>query len=673
MAKLQGGDEEQALLSAAGQRERPDWKQQQPSLPRFRRWFLCGRCCGCCPWYFLIIPVLGVLGYLFGLAGVAVLAVLAIVLSILLCCPFCTFLAYESVWDLWPWYWKCDAYTKLLYLTYQMGLVSWKTPTVDSLGMPADKIRPKAKLDKYDLFFALHSRVPRGYEDEYLPDSKNSLFHAIERNFAKLPMTDNFETFRDDEDPVDYVMGQVSNIFPVIYQDWQDKRSDEALTRFCLYGLGAHRIETATEGGSRYFVVRTNVLSGLPVREGFARYGGDAYFDQNWRVKKIVDAGLGPATDDGTEDLTTRRPGEPGWDEAKFRFRSSVLTLVTLVDHLYLTHLQSANVVVTAIREQLSSDHPVRRLLTPFTYSAIRVNDNAAHNLVEPRSLGPRVFAFTDRGFQMAFEAAPSLLMGGHEVGAADGGPLLNRERYTTYLKTKRGIDTEFNRQCAKYWAVVREFIEDYMACYYPTHADAVQDEELMAMVRQVGFQYSFAEPVKKLIRDAAAVVTGTEQSYNTVVDVICDFIFNVTAMHEQAGAIDPYAQDASFCSGKWVPGKLVGTYQTASAQGLLMSFASLPMPKLLGADWSHLFPDPSASPKEEPEPQAPQCFGSITQRSPVMPKKPVKALAEFQAALRQLSEEAEAYNKAAKSRSFPECFPLYVLDPRHMETSAAV
>ena len=33
----------------------------------------------------------------------------------------------------------------------------------------------------------------------------------------------------------------------------------------------------------------------------------------------------------------------------------------------YGVHLQTANLFVTALREQLSADHPIRRFLTPFT------------------------------------------------------------------------------------------------------------------------------------------------------------------------------------------------------------------------------------------------------------------------------------------------------------------
>merc|ERR1712176_254062 len=83
------------------------------------------------------------------------------------------------------------------------------------------------------------------------------------------------------------------------------------------------------------------------------------------------------------------------------------------------------------------------------------------------------------------------------------------------------------------------------------------------------------------------------ETLYNRIVDVIANYMFLVTAGHEQVGTVQAYVQDVSFCAFKWIPGQLIGTKQTATAQALLMSFTATPMPKLLGSDWTHLFPAP--------------------------------------------------------------------------------
>ena len=37
-------------------------------------------------------------------------------------------------------------------------------------------------------------------------------------------------------------------------QEWPDKLSDKALARFCLYGIGAHRVDIEVQNGQKLFV-----------------------------------------------------------------------------------------------------------------------------------------------------------------------------------------------------------------------------------------------------------------------------------------------------------------------------------------------------------------------------------------------------------------------------------
>ena len=101
---------------------------------------------------------------------------------------------------------------------------------------------------------------------------------------------------------------------------------------------------------------------------------------------------------------------------------------------------------VTAARECLDAAHPLRRFLVPFSFQTITVNDNARCNLINPRSMGPRNFAFTDEGTRLAWSAAPALIVGGVEF-AGTVPPMqlltmvLDREAYIDYLKST-GVDT---------------------------------------------------------------------------------------------------------------------------------------------------------------------------------------------------------------------------------------
>ena len=327
--------------------------------------------------------------------------------------------------------------------------------------MPLDLMRPKGPLKKVYLDYTLNLQVPLGDTDQFLRPYIRPMWsqNFIEHNLSWWPAFDRMSEFAPEENCVEYVMKQLQAVYPPVYQDWADKHSDRALARFCLYGLAAHRIETEVVDGRKLYVVRTNMLSGLPVREGFERYGGDAYFDESWKPVMIVDYGMGPMREDDDASKVVTKPGEQNWARAKFRFRSSLFVLVTLVDHLYHVHLQTTNLFVTALREQLSPEHPIRRFLTPFTYQTISINDNAKFNLVAPRSMGPRCFALTDRGLELAFTGAPDLVVPPTK-------DIFDLRAYILKLK-ESGVDTVYWQQALELYDIMERFVVGYLWCYY--------------------------------------------------------------------------------------------------------------------------------------------------------------------------------------------------------------
>lgn len=655
------GEEIRQLLSPGSPGTQADeelggtsWPIIQPDEPRKARYFCCGKTFGCCPMYILVMLPIALLLYVVGLAGLVLAVALILLVYVCCACPLCSVYWYTWSWR-WSGGWITDLYVKMTYLAYQGVLLSRSTPTASPEFMPVSSIRPKEQLEKYPIDYALNIEVPTGLAEEFTDDpiAADRLTQTIEEQLAKLPMIERFEEFVEGEDPVAFVMEQLGSVFPSVYQVWDDKKSDRALARLCLFGLGAHRVETEVVDGNKFYVVRANMLSALPMREGFERYGGDAYFDDAWNPVKIVDKGLGPFTNDGSESSLSFRPGDAGWARAKFRFRSSLSVLVTLVDHLYGVHLQTANLFTTALREQLSADHPMRRFMTPFTFQTISVNDNARNNLVQEGSMGPRCFGFSDHGLRLAFASAPSLLKSGLEVSAEDGGPIVDRVAYIDYLKEKQGIDTEYYRQSRELCLIYQQFVEDYVGYYYGSHAAVVNDPELQACMRQFGHQME-SITVNQLRGSSQVQPDNIEVMYKKIIDAFANFMFVVTAGHEQVGAVEVYVQDVSFCAFKWVPGASIGTKQTATTQALLMAFTSTPMPKLMGGDWTFLFP----------KLQGPVPAGS---------KTPEQSFKNFQDSLQAMSKRCDAYNDAAGSRPFPECFPMYVLNPKLLESSLSV
>merc|ERR1719343_903693 len=103
------------------------------------------------------------------------------------------------------------------------------------------------------------------------------------------------------------------------------------------------------------------------------------------------------------------------------------------------------------------------------------------------------------------------------------------------------------------------------MAYYYPTPMDVVQDRELMAFLRQYIYQLevlSFDQvPSNDLFSTPADEVSPEKAQllYGWLISLFSNFMFIVTAGHEQVGAVSPYVQDVTFCAFRWTHGASIG------------------------------------------------------------------------------------------------------------------
>jgi len=580
-------------------------------------------------------------------------------------------------------------YTKLLLTFYKWGFFSRRVPTPRH-DMDPNKMKPKQQLQRKQVAYAVNIRVPIGAEEEFSDNSRSVtgfLGTIVEENLHRLPFKVRPGEFERDEDPVAYVMHFVGDVYPPIHSVWREKCSDEAMTQMAFYGLGAHRLQVVVEDGpldastkqpikTKLFVVATNQLSQLPVREGLEHYGGDAFFCfDTWRVQKIV---IRNQAEPWQKSHTVVRPGDAGWEYAKFRWRSSLFTLVTLVDHLFGIHFQISNSVTVAMRQQLSKEHPFRRFLTPFCFQTISVNNNARNNLVNPRTMGPRCFALTDAGTDMAFSAAPTLLHSGLEVDPDPASPkdlrmawkpLVDRGYYIEkVLKPKLGGKlTPYYEQVLAYWKVLKTFVGDYMKAYWsgPTALakcrEAVQFIlQCMSMVESAGI----GKLISSIPFNPEGGMSGLDPDllWELTLNLVTRHCELVTAGHEQVGAVQEYAQDASFCAFSWSKGKLAGTKQAAVNAAVLMSFTSTPMPRLMQTkdddDWSFLFLDAWSS-SDVHDSRA----------------KAVAAYRTFQSSLAELAQASDEFNAKALApdAQFPNNFGIWSINPKFLEVSVSV
>jgi len=293
--------------------------------------------------------------------------------------------------------------------------------------------------------------------------------------------------------------------------------------------------------------------------------------------------------------------------------------------------------------------------------------------------MGPRNFAFTEEGTQLAWAAAADLLPSGRELrnmlgddSAAYLQHLFDYELYVQYL-AKNGIETPYRKQSLAFWRVMKAFVNDFLSCYYSTPDELAEDVEVwrfcLSILKDVSFTSasSLAEGV-----GTGGIIDTAEHLWFFTTNLITRYCYLVTAGHEHVGTVPAYAQDVSFCAFNWPKGELCGTKQTAITSATLMAFTSTPMPMLMAElgsedDWSHLFAGPLAMPSLKAK--------RVVGEDGGIPDKVRQVYATFQQSLKELSQECDAFNDKALApdAKFPDCFGMWQTNPKYLETAVSV
>ncbi|CAK4086271.1 unnamed protein product [Aphanomyces euteiches] len=378
---------------------------------------------------------------------------------------------------------------------------------------------------------------------------------AVMRNVC--PFVDNFDDdWAPGEDKEEYVRSKVGDLLPVSLVNWSDKYSDRALSLLAFAGMGQHivtKLPAAHDDGS-YYGLLLNFLDSIEVRPGFAKYGADAFFDKAGQIVKIVRGGV------------TYRPNDDAWEYVKACFRGSLLVKVTAIDHLLGVHCTASNYLTTANREQLSPDHPIRRLIKPFTFRTVVVNHDATWTLFTDRGFLHRATAFTSRGFDQTWEYG------------------LTHFKFETIPErlARQNIDTvvtPFAQDGLDFWNVLHAFVSDYVDLYFATDADVVADAELRAF-----WQFLTTTPGWQ----------HRQLGLASLKDVITQGFMWVTALHNYIGGVGEYIMDPEFCPSAWLEGEIGSRPGPAVRTAIILSATNLTMPSIL-EDFSHIMLDDKA------------------------------------------------------------------------------
>lgn len=335
---------------------------------------------------------------------------------------------------------------------------------------------------------------------------------------------------------------------------WDEMESDEAMSRLAFAGLGALRLLPVTEPDSDgvAWVSDMAFMSAFDVRPGFERYGAIAYFDSEQRPVRIHWC-------HAHRDVY---PGDPDWSHAKWVWRCTLLVGSTVTDHLVGVHWLIGNYVTYSARSFLSTDHPLRRLLKPFTWRTITINYNATYSLCPERG-------FVHRATALKYDAMLTAM--GSSVD-------LIQFRTVPELIARKGAGAmgdafPWATDALALYEVIYDFVADYVDVYFA--GDAVtRDSEVQAFWESV--------------QSASDTVGIPALTKDHLLDVLAQFIWCVTGMHEAVGSVQEYVIDPRFMGTKIRPGREMSDVQ-ASMQCLgIIGLTSLEMPKLLD-DYGHV------------------------------------------------------------------------------------
>lgn len=354
--------------------------------------------------------------------------------------------------------------------------------------------------------------------------------------------------------------------FAALY--WKQDMWDDGLERAMAFGLiGAHRLEQTLKvfaGETLPFVIRINSYYGLEVRPGFGKYRGDLYFTAE---------GL-PAMMELPDGRQVAR-GDKDWQYWKFAWRSALITIITLVDHLHLAHFRAANILAGAVRKTLSPAHPLRRFLSIFTFGSIFVNMNAMHTLIGPSHVLHRAGPFKD--FEGLSKLVPESLP--HLVDQHRA--LLNKEAFDRLPPMIR--ETPYFQDGRLLIGSLHRFLDSFRDIYATDFCDAhgrVKDLEIR------NFRQALLTEIAESHYHTPILPTS---NCHDLFEILVSYLWTVTGWHRHVGTVGDYYADPDLASFSWKEGEPFARPRQHMMMSTVAAFTGSAQPKL-SEDYSHLF-----------------------------------------------------------------------------------
>lgn len=514
-----------------------------------------------------------------------------------------------------------DRHTRLFLWMVKSAIKTWKSST---LGI--DRVRPpqrKGGLVFQNLPFGAPQkpiRVPINDEDWPTASRNRDIFLRILRAEALFPIQDTDTPWKSRDEARDVFQELLPQgvYLSRPYHFWAEMSSDQAMARLAFAGLGGYRtclFQADPAEDSRLSTARWvsdfSYLGNYEVRAGFERYGAKAVFDQQQRPMAIW----------WCHGKRWVFPKDPDWAHAKWVWRSSIMVGSTVTDHLVFVHWIMGNTVTVAARMALRPTHYLSLLLKAFTWRTITINYGASNSLL------PKC-GFVHRASALTYDALVQALNDSVGLARFQSVPELVAEKGAD----QPGVHFPWAIEALALYNVIRNFVEDYLVCY-ATPMEIQADPELEDFWKQ-------------LQENAPPSMVFPKHSHEGLVDIVTQFIWTVTGLHEAVGTVHEYVLDPTFMGTKLRAGAEISDVQSSIQYLLILALTGLEMPALLDiGDCREIF------------------AGDYRGR---------EVFARFSGALRLLMAEMDQRNALRQAnREYP--WPCQSFNPRHLETAVSI
>jgi hypothetical protein len=307
--------------------------------------------------------------------------------------------------------------------------------------------------------------------------------------------------------------------------------------------------------------------SDYTVRSGLYRYGCISYYDADkkpiglwWPEKKRFVA-----------------PSDPEYALVCFIFRSTLITVATIQDHLVKVHWIVANSGVVNTECHLGELHLLRRFMKPHIFGTVSVNYASTSALAPIGGLAYRVFGFDDKSwFPMVANCFANF-----------------RYQSLSQLRDFRGLSPDdikgmpFYEDGLELESIIERYVTGYLDLIYPQGKGISEDADLKDFWR--GYETYFGT-----MRDKVSFDLGDLNREN-LVKLLTYHIFWSTGGHQYIGAVIEYLTQSGALAAKLHINQESAEVRTDVITLLqsvaLMVLTSAPEPMMID-DWEHLWKD---------------------------------------------------------------------------------